>query len=74
MLSRYRFFSYFTISAFVNFWFPDFLWTSLSTFAFVTWIAPHNQKVNTIFGVSRITALALNVFPPRIVLTVRIDR
>lgn len=51
-ISRYRFFSYFTIFAFVLFWFPDYIWTSLSTFAFVTWIAPHNQKVNTIFGMN----------------------
>lgn len=51
-LTRYRFFAYFTIFAFVIFWFPDYLWTSLSTFAFITWIWPNNQKVNTIFGVS----------------------
>ncbi|KAK6083432.1 Glutathione transporter 1-like protein 2 [Seiridium cupressi] len=51
-LSRYRFFSYFTIIAFVIFWFPDYIWTSLSTFAFITWIVPHNQKVNTLFGMS----------------------
>ncbi|KAJ5492416.1 Tetrapeptide transporter OPT1/isp4 [Penicillium expansum] len=48
-ISRYRFFAYVTAFAFVLFWFPDYIWTSLSTFAFVTWIAPHNQKVNTIF-------------------------
>ncbi|KAF2718410.1 OPT superfamily oligopeptide transporter [Polychaeton citri CBS 116435] len=51
-LTRYRFFTYFTIIAFVIFWFPDYIWTSLSTFAFVTWIAPHNQKVNAIFGMN----------------------
>ncbi|EDN98487.1 hypothetical protein SS1G_13346 [Sclerotinia sclerotiorum 1980 UF-70] len=51
-LSRYRFFSYFTIIAFVIFWFPDYLWTSLSTFAFITWIVPKNQVVNTIFGMN----------------------
>lgn len=51
-INRYRFFSYVGIFAFVLFWFPDYIWTSLSTFAFVTWIAPNNQKVNTIFGVS----------------------
>lgn len=50
-MTRYRFFIYFTVIAFVIFWFPDYLWTSLGTFAFVTWIVPHNQKVNTIFGV-----------------------
>ncbi|KAJ5329424.1 hypothetical protein N7452_009814 [Penicillium brevicompactum] len=51
-ISRYRFFSYVGIFAFVLFWFPDYIWTSLSTFAFVTWIAPNNQKVNTIFGMN----------------------
>ncbi|CAD6439097.1 a8421b66-5429-4ffe-9c46-5045c8f0831c [Sclerotinia trifoliorum] len=51
-ISRYRFFSYFTIIAFVIFWFPDYLWTSLSTFAFITWIVPKNQVVNTIFGMN----------------------
>ncbi|KAF7904010.1 hypothetical protein EAF00_001344 [Botryotinia globosa] len=51
-LSRYRFFSYFTILAFFIFWFPDYLWTSLSTFAFITWIVPKNQVVNTIFGMN----------------------
>ncbi|KAK2627016.1 hypothetical protein QTJ16_004191 [Diplocarpon rosae] len=51
-LSRYRFFSYFTLFAFVQFWFPDYIWESLSAFAFITWIWPHNQKVNTLFGMS----------------------
>ncbi|KZF18813.1 OPT superfamily oligopeptide transporter [Xylona heveae TC161] len=51
-MSRYRFFGYFTMLAFVIFWFPDYIWTSLSTFAFITWIVPHNQKVNTIFGMN----------------------
>lgn len=50
-ITRYRFFVYLTIGAFIWFWFPDYIWTSLSTFAFITWIVPHNQKVNTIFGV-----------------------
>ncbi|KAK1765150.1 glutathione transporter 1 [Phialemonium atrogriseum] len=52
MLTRYRFFGYFSLFAFVLFWFPDYIWTSLGTFAFVTWIFPHNQKVNTIFGMN----------------------
>lgn len=33
------------------FWFPDYLFTALSSFAFITWIVPNNQKVNAIFGV-----------------------
>ncbi|TVY43677.1 Glutathione transporter [Lachnellula subtilissima] len=51
-ITRYRFFAYITAFAFVLFWFPDYLWTSLGTFAFITWIFPHNQKVNTIFGMN----------------------
>ncbi|KAJ5221548.1 uncharacterized protein N7469_010435 [Penicillium citrinum] len=51
-INRYRFFSYATALAFVIFWFPDYIWTSLSTFAFITWIFPNNQKVNTIFGMN----------------------
>lgn len=46
-----------TIFAFVLFWFPDYIWTSLSTFAFITYIVPHNQKVNTVFGVSNLVML-----------------
>ncbi|KAE8152078.1 OPT superfamily oligopeptide transporter [Aspergillus avenaceus] len=51
-LTRYRFFIYFTVFAFVLFWFPDYIWTSLSSFAFITWIVPHNQVVNTLFGMN----------------------
>ncbi|GAA5888550.1 hypothetical protein JCM6882_008993 [Rhodosporidiobolus microsporus] len=51
-MTRYRFFVFFTAGAFVWFWFPDYLFQALSTFAFATWIAPNNQKVNTIFGMS----------------------
>ncbi|OGE57991.1 hypothetical protein PENARI_c001G09463 [Penicillium arizonense] len=51
-ITRYRFFAYITAFAFVAFWFPDYIWTSLSTFAFITWIVPHNQKVNTLFGMN----------------------
>ncbi|OCF33178.1 OPT family small oligopeptide transporter [Kwoniella heveanensis BCC8398] len=51
-ITRYKYFGYLTLGAFAWFWLPDYLWTSLSTFAFVTWIAPKNQKVNTIFGMN----------------------
>lgn len=40
--------------------FPDYIWQSLSTFAFACYIAPNNQKVNTVFGVSG----TINAFPP----------
>ncbi|KAB8077449.1 OPT oligopeptide transporter protein-domain-containing protein [Aspergillus leporis] len=51
-MTRYRFFAYFTAFGFVLFWFPDYIWTSLSSFAFITWIVPHNQVVNTVFGMN----------------------
>ncbi|OGM46195.1 putative oligopeptide transporter [Aspergillus bombycis] len=51
-ITRYRFFAYFTLFGFVLFWFPDYIWTSLSSFAFITWIVPHNQVVNTLFGMN----------------------
>ncbi|GAA5841775.1 hypothetical protein JCM9279_003104 [Rhodotorula babjevae] len=51
-MSRYRFFAFFTAGAFVWFWFPDYIFTALSSFAFVTWIWPNSQKVNAIFGMN----------------------
>ncbi|EFX05091.1 oligopeptide transporter [Grosmannia clavigera kw1407] len=51
-VGRYRFFSYFSAFSFVLYWIPDYIWTSTSAFDFITWIAPHNQKVNTIFGMN----------------------
>ncbi|KAK6905031.1 OPT family small oligopeptide transporter [Kwoniella mangroviensis CBS 8507] len=51
-ITRYRYFIYLTLGASAWYWFPDYIWTSLSTFAFITWIAPNNQKVNAIFGMS----------------------
>jgi hypothetical protein len=50
--TRYKFFFAVVAGSFVWFWFPDYIFQALSSFAFVTWIAPNNQKVNTIFGVS----------------------
>ncbi|KAF8917594.1 OPT oligopeptide transporter [Mucidula mucida] len=51
-ITRYRFYFYTLVGSFVWFFFPDYIMTCLSTFAFVTWIAPTNQKVNTIFGMN----------------------
>ncbi|KAL8286132.1 hypothetical protein RQP46_004620 [Phenoliferia psychrophenolica] len=51
-MSRYKFFGIFTAGSFVWFWFPDYLCTCLSSFAFLTWIWPKNQRVNAIFGMS----------------------
>ncbi|KAJ7806252.1 OPT oligopeptide transporter protein-domain-containing protein, partial [Mycena olivaceomarginata] len=51
-MTRYKFFFAVTAGSFVWFWFPDYIFQALSSFAFVTWIAPNNQKVNTIFGMN----------------------
>ncbi|KAJ7876857.1 OPT oligopeptide transporter [Mycena olivaceomarginata] len=51
-MTRYKFFFAVTAGSIVWFWFPDYIFQALSSFAFVTWIAPNNQKVNTIFGMN----------------------
>ena len=45
-ISRYRYFFYVFIGSFVWYWFPGFIWQSLSVFAFVTWIKPNNAVIN----------------------------
>ncbi|KAJ5957236.1 hypothetical protein N7501_011515 [Penicillium viridicatum] len=49
-ISRYRYFLYVTIGAFVWYWIPGVLWQGLSVFAFVTWIRPNNVVLNQLFG------------------------
>ncbi|EIM86107.1 OPT oligopeptide transporter [Stereum hirsutum FP-91666 SS1] len=52
VVTRYRFFLYVVAGSFLWYWFPDYIWTGLSSFAFFTWIWPNNQKVNALFGMS----------------------
>ncbi|KAJ5827137.1 hypothetical protein N7447_003900 [Penicillium robsamsonii] len=49
-ISRYRYFLYVTMGAFVWYWIPGVLWQGLSVFAFVTWIRPNNVVLNQLFG------------------------
>ncbi|EXF83712.1 uncharacterized protein N0V96_010772 [Colletotrichum fioriniae] len=59
--SRQKFF-YITFAAmFVWFWFPNYLFTALSTFSWMTWIAPKNRNLATITGFN--SGLGLNPFP-----------
>ncbi|KAI9736312.1 MAG: hypothetical protein M1834_001198 [Cirrosporium novae-zelandiae] len=51
-ISRYRFFLYVFIGSFSWYWFPSFIFTGLSTFAFICWAAPNNIIVNNLFGMS----------------------
>ena len=49
-ISRERFFYLACLSSFVWYWVPGYLWTGLSVFNWVCWIAPNNVVVNSLFG------------------------
>ena len=49
-ISRYRFFMYTAGGIFVYFWFPNYLFTALTYFSWMTWIAPTNLNLNTLTG------------------------
>lgn len=60
-LTRYQFFFIFFVAMFVYFWIPGYLFTALSTFAWMCWIAPNNFYVNLITGSQR--GLGINPIP-----------
>ena len=49
-ISRERFFYLACLCSFVWYWVPGYLWTGLSVFNWVCWIASQNVVVNTLFG------------------------
>ncbi|PCH02528.1 Tetrapeptide transporter, OPT1/isp4 [Penicillium occitanis (nom. inval.)] len=51
-ISRYRFFAIVFCASFCWYWLPGFLFTGLSTFAFICWAAPNITVVNNLFGMS----------------------
>ncbi|KAB8070934.1 OPT oligopeptide transporter protein-domain-containing protein [Aspergillus leporis] len=51
-VSRYRFFMYVFIGSFCWYWLPGYLFTGLSTFAFICWAVPNNKVVNNLFGMT----------------------
>ncbi|KAK0709140.1 OPT family small oligopeptide transporter [Lasiosphaeria miniovina] len=51
-MPRYRWFGIITLCAFVYYFIPGFLAQFLSSFAFLTWLAPNNPVVNQLFGYS----------------------
>ncbi|TVY54052.1 Oligopeptide transporter 2 [Lachnellula cervina] len=59
-ISRYRFFYICTISMFVYYWLPGFLFTALSTFNWMTWIDPKNVTLAILTG----SSLGLGLFNP----------
>lgn len=60
-ISRLKFFYVMFGAMFIWFWFPNFIWTSLSNFNWITWIAPNNRDLNTITGSNN--GLGVNPFP-----------
>lgn len=60
-ISRYKFFFIVFVSGFIYFWLPGFLFPALSTFAWMTWIAPENFALNAITGSQ--AGLGFNPFP-----------
>ena len=49
-ISRYRYFFYVFLGSFVWYWFPGYIATFLSVFAFPTFIRPNNVIINQLFG------------------------
>lgn len=49
-MSRERFFLYAFVCSFVWYFFPGYIFTALSIFNWVCWIAPNNAVVNQLFG------------------------
>jgi len=59
--SRLKFFYISFAAMFVYFWFPDVLFTALSNFDWIAWIAPKNITMNSIVGFSN--GLGFNPVP-----------
>ncbi|KAG5753410.1 hypothetical protein H9Q70_003974 [Fusarium xylarioides] len=60
-VSRIKFFYVMFGAMFVWFWFPNYIWTSLSNFSWMSWIDPYNRDLNTITGFNN--GLGINPFP-----------
>ncbi|KAI1467699.1 small oligopeptide transporter, OPT family [Daldinia caldariorum] len=56
-ITRIKFFLVVGFAAFVWYWFPGLIFTGLSYFTWICWIAPNNLAVNQIFGM--VTGLGL---------------
>ncbi|WVR08745.1 OPT family small oligopeptide transporter [Kwoniella sp. DSM 27419] len=59
--SRMKFFMVMFIAMFVWFWFPGFIFTALSSFNWISWIAPDNVNLNAIVGFNN--GLGVNPIP-----------
>ena len=61
-ISRERFFLYAFIGSTVWYFFPGYIFTALSFFSWVTWIAPNNIKINQMFGYASGMGMSLITF------------
>ncbi|KAF8264675.1 OPT oligopeptide transporter protein-domain-containing protein [Lactarius quietus] len=61
-ISRRRFFTYVFIGYFFYNFLPSYLFTALSSFSWVCWIAPNNVKLNQMFGVTHGLAMGVLTF------------
>ncbi|KAF5392481.1 hypothetical protein D9757_002202 [Collybiopsis confluens] len=59
-ITRERFFLYAFLGSFAYYFLPGYLFTALSIFNWVCWIAPNNIPVNALFGTS--TGLGMGIF------------
>lgn len=60
-ISRIKFFYVMFGAMFLWFWFPNYIWTSLSKFNWLSWIDPNARDLNTITGFTN--GLGVNPFP-----------
>lgn len=60
-ISRIKFFYIMFGAMFIWFWLPNYLWTSLSKFNWMSWISPNNRDLNVITGINY--GLGVNPFP-----------
>ncbi|TCD66757.1 hypothetical protein EIP91_000998 [Steccherinum ochraceum] len=61
-MTRYRYFVYVTVGAFFWFFVPGYLFTALSIFNWICWIAPQNIVINQLFGVYNGLGLSVLTF------------
>ncbi|KAI1840281.1 hypothetical protein JX266_013500 [Neoarthrinium moseri] len=60
-MSRIKFFAVTFAAMGVYFWFPNYIFTALSIFSWMSWIAPNNLNLNTITGFNN--GLGINPWP-----------
>ncbi|KAH6917448.1 glutathione transporter [Coprinopsis sp. MPI-PUGE-AT-0042] len=61
-ITRERFFVLAMLGSFVWYWFPSYLFTALSVFNWVCWIAPNNITVNALFGANTGLGMSMLTF------------